>query len=157
MCKTLTSRPQAHIANVIDPGQSGFIAGRSISENFVYASEVVQCFFKRKAPTLVLKLDFAKAFDSIDWLSLRKFLSPVPSPLYGATGLMPFSTPPCPMCSSMAPPGAGSTASVACGRGHVPLPLPPSGQPPPIVDQARWHPAAPVCRRHASTGLAVCR
>jgi hypothetical protein len=44
----------------------GFIKGRSISEKFVYATELVQCCYKRKAPTLVVKLDFAKAFDSVN-------------------------------------------------------------------------------------------
>ncbi|KAK1626997.1 hypothetical protein QYE76_001312 [Lolium multiflorum] len=63
----------------------GFIAGRSISENFVYAAEMVQCCSKRRAPALVIKLDFTKAFDSIDWASLRKILMargfPVGDPL----------------------------------------------------------------------------
>lgn len=49
--------------------------GRSISENFVYATELIQCCFQRKAPTLVLKLDFAKAFDSVDWQCLMDVLS----------------------------------------------------------------------------------
>uniref|UniRef100_A0A8R7UEB0 Reverse transcriptase domain-containing protein n=1 Tax=Triticum urartu TaxID=4572 RepID=A0A8R7UEB0_TRIUA len=32
---------------------------------------MVQCCHRRRAPTMVLKLDFAKAFDSINWASLR--------------------------------------------------------------------------------------
>lgn len=56
---------------LIDEDQSGFMRGRSISENFVYATEFVQCCHKRAAPTVVLKLDFSKAFDSINWESLR--------------------------------------------------------------------------------------
>jgi hypothetical protein len=35
---------------------------------------MVQCYFKRRAPTLILKFNFAKAFDSIDWGSLRRAL-----------------------------------------------------------------------------------
>ena len=54
--------------------QSGFIKGRSISENFVYATEIVQCCETHRAPSLVLKLDFAKAFDSINWESLRRIM-----------------------------------------------------------------------------------
>ena len=54
--------------------QTGFIKGRSISENFVLATELVQCCHKRRAATLVVKLDFAKAFDSVNWTSLLKFL-----------------------------------------------------------------------------------
>jgi hypothetical protein len=71
VCKALTSRLQAHISSLIDADQSGFIAGWSISENFVYATEIVQCCHKRKAPAFTLTLDFAKAFDSIEWRSLR--------------------------------------------------------------------------------------
>jgi hypothetical protein len=59
---------------LVDENQSGFLSGRNISETFVFASELVQCCFKHKTPTLVLKLDFSKAFDSIDWGSLRKIM-----------------------------------------------------------------------------------
>jgi hypothetical protein len=71
ICKALTSCLQSQIPLLVDADQSGFVAGRSISENFVLATEIVQCCHARKAPTIVLKLDFAKAFDSINWGSLR--------------------------------------------------------------------------------------
>lgn len=58
----------------MDVDQTGFIKGRSISEKFVYATELVQFCHKRKAPTIVLKLDFAKAFDSVCWESLLTIL-----------------------------------------------------------------------------------
>jgi hypothetical protein len=74
ICKALTSRLQLQICSLIDENQSGFMRGRSISKNFVFATEIVQCCHKRKVPAVVLKLDFAKAFDSIDWGSLRKVL-----------------------------------------------------------------------------------
>jgi hypothetical protein len=41
VCKALTSRLQAQISSLIDADQSGIIVGRSISENLVYATEVV--------------------------------------------------------------------------------------------------------------------
>ena len=68
--KMLTTRHQQEIPKLIDVDQKGFIRGCSISENFIYAMELVQCSNQRKLPTLVLKLDFAKAFDSVDWGSL---------------------------------------------------------------------------------------
>jgi hypothetical protein len=37
-------------------------------------TEIVQVCHKRKVPAIALKLDFAKAFDSIDWKSLRLVL-----------------------------------------------------------------------------------
>ena len=66
VAKMLTTRLQAEIPRIIDVDQTGFIKGRSISENFIYAMELVQCCNKRRLPTLVLKLDFAKAFDSMN-------------------------------------------------------------------------------------------
>jgi hypothetical protein len=73
--KILTTRLQREIASLIDLDQTRFIRGRSITENFVYAMELVQCCHKRKTPTLVLKLDFAKAFDTVSWDGLATILS----------------------------------------------------------------------------------
>jgi hypothetical protein len=74
LTKLLTIRLQRQIPGLIDADQTGFIKGRSISENFVLATELVQCCHKRRAPTLVIKLDFAKAFDSVQWASLLSIL-----------------------------------------------------------------------------------
>jgi hypothetical protein len=46
----------------IHPDQTGFVHGRSIAENFVYAADLVNCCQKRGAPTVVLKLHFEKSF-----------------------------------------------------------------------------------------------
>ncbi|WVZ61798.1 hypothetical protein U9M48_011614 [Paspalum notatum var. saurae] len=74
IAKLLTTRLQKQIGRLVDVDQTGFIRGRSITENFVYALELVQLCHKRKAPTVVLKLDFAKAFDSISWDGLFTIL-----------------------------------------------------------------------------------
>ena len=66
MAKSLTTRLQKEITAMIDLDQTGFLKGRSIAENFVYAMELVQVCNKRKVPTIVLKLDFAKAFDTVE-------------------------------------------------------------------------------------------
>jgi hypothetical protein len=71
VCKAQTTCLQTQIGSLVDENQSGFLSGRSITENFVFATEMVQCCYKRKIPTIVLKLDFLKAFDSIDWGCLR--------------------------------------------------------------------------------------
>jgi hypothetical protein len=75
IAKTLTCRLQREIGNLIDLHQTGFLQGRSISETFVFAAEIVQACNKRKVPTLVLKLDFAKAFDTVNWTGLDQILS----------------------------------------------------------------------------------
>jgi hypothetical protein len=42
------------------------LKGISITGNFIYALEMIQCLHMRKTPTLVFKLDFAKAFDTVN-------------------------------------------------------------------------------------------
>lgn len=59
---------------LVHPDQTGFLKGRSISENFIYAAELVQTCHKRKIPAIALKLDFRKAFDSIEWEALDRVL-----------------------------------------------------------------------------------
>jgi len=66
LAKILTTRLQTQITKLVDVDQTDFIKGRSITENFVYATELVQCCHKRKVPTLVINLDFAKAFDTVN-------------------------------------------------------------------------------------------
>jgi hypothetical protein len=65
LCKILTTRVQNEIPKLIDIHQTSFIKGRSIADTFVYALELVQVCHKRKKPAIVLKLDFAKAFDTV--------------------------------------------------------------------------------------------
>lgn len=55
--------------------QTGFLKGRCISENLIYATELIQACHARKCQTLIIKLDFAKAFDSVNWQSLFQILS----------------------------------------------------------------------------------
>jgi hypothetical protein len=108
LCKALTFRLQQQINALIDVDQTGFLSGRSISENFVYAAEMIQCCAKLHAPTLLLKLEFAKAFDSI---ACAGFSSRGVSRRSGAIGSTPSSTPPCRRRSSTASRVAGTTAS----------------------------------------------
>ena len=56
LTKILTTRLQNQIQSLVDIDQTGFIRGRSISENFVYATELVLCCHRRRQPTIVLKL-----------------------------------------------------------------------------------------------------
>lgn len=75
LSKVLTKRLQGEIPKLININQTGFIKGRSISDTFVYALELVQVCHKRKKPAIVLKLDFAKAFDTVNWDGLFSVLS----------------------------------------------------------------------------------
>ncbi|CAL4971761.1 unnamed protein product [Urochloa decumbens] len=65
---------QPVVPQLVHCDQTGFLKGRCIAENLLYAAELVQCCHKRKARAVVLKLDFRKAFDSIDWSALLAIL-----------------------------------------------------------------------------------
>jgi hypothetical protein len=64
MGKIMTSPLQQQVTSLVDLDQTGILKGPSISENFVYATELVQGCQKRQAPTVVLKLDVAYLFSN---------------------------------------------------------------------------------------------
>lgn len=65
--KLLALRLAPHLNNLISPCQSAFIRGRSIHDNFMYVWNLARRLHRNKTPTLVLKLDISKAFDSVRW------------------------------------------------------------------------------------------
>ncbi|KAK6780041.1 hypothetical protein RDI58_022225 [Solanum bulbocastanum] len=75
--KILSLRLAPILPNLISPNQSGFVKGRSITENIMLAQEIIH---QIKRPTIgsnvVIKLDMAKAYDRVSWsyicLILRK-------------------------------------------------------------------------------------
>jgi hypothetical protein len=72
--RILTTRLQRFIERLISFEQSGFVKGRSIVDNFLYAADVIQSCQTRGTPAVVLKLDFKKAFDSVNWAALDAIL-----------------------------------------------------------------------------------
>lgn len=64
--KVLTNRLQPFIPLLVDGDQTSFIRGRNIAENFAYATDLLHCCYNRGVPTIILKLDFHKAFDSVN-------------------------------------------------------------------------------------------
>jgi hypothetical protein len=64
--KVLTNRLQPAIPSLIANDQSGFVLGRCIADNFDYAADLLHCCYRRNSPTIVLKLDFHKAFDTVN-------------------------------------------------------------------------------------------
>jgi hypothetical protein len=67
IAKVLANRLQPRIKELVDEMQSGFLKDKSIVENFATAIEMIQCGNKLGKPIIVLKLDFHKAFDSVQW------------------------------------------------------------------------------------------
>ncbi|KAJ1703910.1 hypothetical protein LUZ63_003689 [Rhynchospora breviuscula] len=74
LSKILASRFTPHIDQLITLSQSGFIPGRNIIENFLYAQQVIQFANKEKIQIGVFKADLHKAFDTLNWDFIQKVL-----------------------------------------------------------------------------------
>jgi mannosylglycoprotein endo-beta-mannosidase len=72
--KILSTRLAPKLEDLIDHCQSAFIKHRCIQENFLYVQNAAQFFHKTKKPSILLKLDLAKAFDSVSWTYLLDML-----------------------------------------------------------------------------------
>ena len=66
LSSTVANRIEPILPNIINPDRTGFIAGRIIGENtrFIYDT-IHQCEVENKEGILVI-LDFAKAFDTLE-------------------------------------------------------------------------------------------
>lgn len=65
--KVLTNRLAFVAKKVIGKNQTGFVKGRNILEGVVVLHEVLHEFHKTKSRSLVLKIDFEKAYDRVRW------------------------------------------------------------------------------------------
>jgi retron-type reverse transcriptase len=63
------------MSHLLQPTQTGFLKGRHILEAFLYAQEVIQSATKQNKEITVLKADIYKAFDSLNWKFLLKYLA----------------------------------------------------------------------------------
>ena len=59
---------------LVDTNQSVFIKGRYILESVVVAHETVHSLHSKKAPGCILKLDYEKAYDRVNWEFLFEVL-----------------------------------------------------------------------------------
>lgn len=66
--KLLVHRLKPILPDLILPNQTAFVQGRLLVENTVLAAEVVQGYHRNKgAKRIAIKVDIAKAFDTISW------------------------------------------------------------------------------------------
>jgi hypothetical protein len=70
----LTLRLGKIMNRLISPQQSAFIQGRYILESVVIAHELVHSLSKSGEPGLILKLDYEKAYDRVNWVFLFEIL-----------------------------------------------------------------------------------
>jgi hypothetical protein len=67
LAKILANRLAPKLDQLVCHSHSAFIKGRSIYDNFQYVKGAVQHFHDAKTSMLLLKLDIAKAFDTVRW------------------------------------------------------------------------------------------
>jgi mannosylglycoprotein endo-beta-mannosidase len=74
LTKVLARRLAPRMPELVDANQTAFIRARSIKENFVLVQEFAKKLSAAKQPSLLLKVDIAKAFDSLSWAFLLSVL-----------------------------------------------------------------------------------
>jgi len=67
MAKLLANRLRHIIRSVISDAQLAFVKDRQILDGILIANEVVDEAHKSKKELLMFKVDFEKAYDSVDW------------------------------------------------------------------------------------------
>ncbi|GKC55651.1 putative RNA-directed DNA polymerase [Tanacetum coccineum] len=65
--KILASRIAKVMSSIIGPNQTTFIAGRQILDGCLVANEIIRMANIEKHKLLLFKVDFEKAFDSVNW------------------------------------------------------------------------------------------
>jgi retron-type reverse transcriptase len=58
---------QPFMNSLISNNQSAFIKRRAIHDNFMYVCNLARRFHTSQTPTVLLKLDISKVFDSVRW------------------------------------------------------------------------------------------
>ncbi|KAK2635508.1 hypothetical protein Ddye_030300 [Dipteronia dyeriana] len=75
LAKVLANRLKWVMDAVISPSQMAFVKGRHIIDSFVIAEEVIHSWKRADKGGLLVKLDFGKAYDSVDHEFLFQVLS----------------------------------------------------------------------------------
>lgn len=69
------------LSKVLDPviseGQSAFIGGRQLSDDIVILNEVIEEVKREKKCSVIFKIDFAKAYDSVKWNFLDSMMKKI--------------------------------------------------------------------------------
>ena len=60
---------------MVSTNQSAFIRGRCIHDNYMLVKQTIRLLYRRRVPSIFLKLDISKAFDSVSWGFLLEILT----------------------------------------------------------------------------------
>ena len=73
--KILSARLAAALAGIVSPVQNAFLGGRMIADNIHLLQELLRQYGRKRAsPRCLLKIDFKKASDSVQWPFLRQLM-----------------------------------------------------------------------------------
>jgi hypothetical protein len=72
--KVLANRISSLACRIIRPSQTAFLPGRYILEGVVILHETLHELQRKKQKGLILKLDFEKAYDKVNWTFLQQVL-----------------------------------------------------------------------------------
>nr|GEZ50427.1 protein kinase-like domain, beta-lactamase/transpeptidase-like protein [Tanacetum cinerariifolium] len=86
IAKMLAERVKRVVGNVVGEEQNAFIKGRFIHDGVLIANETMEYLKKKKEKNLIFKVDFEKAYDSINW----RFLLDIMKRMRQGDPLSPF-------------------------------------------------------------------
>jgi Reverse transcriptase (RNA-dependent DNA polymerase) len=72
--KVLTNRLTGCVGRLVDPAQAAFIPGRYILDNVLAANKIIHFVKVHGQKGIVLKVDFEKAYDRVNWSFLLEML-----------------------------------------------------------------------------------
>ena len=74
LAKAIANRIKSTLTSIISSSQSGFMAGRNITQNIRKIIDTIDLAKQRKMDGLLLTIDFMKAFDRVEYNSLYEIL-----------------------------------------------------------------------------------
>jgi hypothetical protein len=74
IAKVLASRLSSVMGSIIASSQSAFIKGRQLMDGVVVMNEIIDYARRAKKECLIFKIDFSKAYDSVEWPFLEYML-----------------------------------------------------------------------------------
>lgn len=67
IAKVLSLRLAPRMGQLVSSNQSAFIAGRCVHDNFMLVQQTARQLHNLRVPRVLLKLDIARAFDTVSW------------------------------------------------------------------------------------------
>ncbi|PNY01535.1 cysteine-rich receptor-like protein kinase, partial [Trifolium pratense] len=88
LSKVFANRLRNVVGNVVSTSQYAFIKGRQILDDILIANEIVDDAKKEKKDLLLFKVEFEKAYDSVDWDYLEEVMTKMNFPIVWRAWIM---------------------------------------------------------------------